>query len=104
MTVSFYQRKGSLGWRAGWGQGRAYNNIIQNYLLTLPTLQLTEAQQDQEQTWMKNNPHIRSEYLLDTVPWGLREKRLRPHPFPKHLPELRILGNLMSQASQNVSG
>lgn len=23
---------------------------------------------------MKNNPHMYSEYLLDTVPWGLQEK------------------------------
>lgn len=43
-----------------------------------------------------------SEYLLDTVPWDLQEKRFRLHPFPKHLPEPRILGNLISSKPECI--
>lgn len=57
--------------------------LCRTSLLTLLTLQLTETEEDEKETWMKNRPHSSLRIFISQE----KEPRLHPTPFPNYLPE-----------------
>lgn len=56
--------------------------LCRTSLLPLLTLQLTETEEDEQETWMKNRPHSSLRIFISQE----KEPRLHPTPFPKLSP------------------
>lgn len=72
--------------RLSWGRGTVVEPstaiLCRTSLLTLFTLQLREAEEDEKETWMKNRPHSSLRIFISQN----KEPRLHLTPFPKLSP------------------